>query len=176
LDASARSELNDAMARLAVGDRAAFDVVFATLRPMVEHFSRRMLGPGADAADAAQQAMLKLFEQASDYERGRDAAAWALAICAWECRTVRTRRARRREVGIAEAGETSDERDPERATIGKQLESAAREILGQLSEADRETLLAGERGADVSASTFRKRRERAVARLRQAWRRVYGTD
>jgi RNA polymerase sigma-70 factor (ECF subfamily) len=167
------------MARLALGDRAAFDVVFATLRPVVEHFSRRMLGPGADAADAAQQAMLKLFEQASDYERGRDAAAWALAICAWECRTVRTRRVRRREVGIAEAGEPPDERDPERATIGKQLESAAREILGQLSEADRETLLAtiaGERGAEVSVATFRKRRERAVARLRQAWRRVYGTD
>lgn len=179
MEAGARSQLNDAMARLADGDREAFDVVFATLRPLVEQFARRVLGPGADAADTAQQALVKLFEQASRYERGHDAVSWALAICAWECRSVRTRRARRREVEIAEAPEVASGQDPEQATIAKELEAAASETLGQLSDADRETLLAtieAERPLGVAGATFRKRRERAFARLRQAWRRVYGTD
>lgn len=40
---------------------------------------------------------MRLFERASSYERGRDVVSWALAICAWECRTIRTRSRRRRE-------------------------------------------------------------------------------
>jgi len=176
LDASARSQLNDAMARLADGDRAAFDLVFETLRPAIERFARSVLGAGADASDAAQQSMVKLFERAPAYERGRDTAAWALAICAWECRSVRTRRARRREVDLGDAAERPSIDDPEHLMIGRDLEAAARDALGQLSDADRATLFAEERASDVPSATFRKRRERAIARLRQVWRRVYGTD
>jgi RNA polymerase sigma-70 factor (ECF subfamily) len=45
-----------------------------------------------------------------------------------------------------------------------------------LSEADRETLLASfwDEASDVSGATLRKRRERAVKRLRDAFRRLYG--
>ena len=62
-------------------------------------------------------------------------------------------------------------------TLERDLVAAAQEVLGRLSPADQQTLLTtfeGEAPTDVSAATFRKRRERAVSRLRDAWRLIYG--
>jgi hypothetical protein len=55
-----------------------------------------------------------------------------------------------------------------------ELEAAAAKVLGSLSPIDRETLRAtveDERAPGIEPATFRKRRERAFVRLRQAWRR-----
>ncbi|WP_437758598.1 RNA polymerase sigma factor [Sorangium sp. So ce1389] len=168
------------MRRLADGDRAAFDPVYAALWPAISAFCRRMLGGEADAEDAAQQALLKIFDRASTFDPEADALTWALAIAAWECRTARRRRARSREApdelfpSIA-----ADVPTPEDAAIARDLDDAAREVLGTLAEADRETLratvLEGDRDPSISGAAFRKRRERAFARLREAWRRIYGT-
>lgn len=167
------------MIRLADGDRAAFDPVYSALLPVVETFCRRLLGAGPDAEDAAQHALIKIFEQAGAFDPARDALAWALSIAAWECRTVRRRRARSRAVGEEHlepvcCGGPS----PEDQAIARDLEKAALAILGGLSPSDRETLIAtfeGERDGSIALATFRKRRERALARLREAWRRVYGS-
>ena len=50
--------------------------------------------------------------------------------------------------------------------------------LGELSEADRETLIATfwDEAASVSGATLRKRRERALDRLRKTFGRLYGLD
>ncbi|WP_437579678.1 RNA polymerase sigma factor [Sorangium sp. So ce887] len=169
------------MRRLADGDRAAFEPVYAALWPAISAFCRRMLGGGeADAEDAAQQALLKVFDRASSFDPEADALTWALAIAAWECRTARRRRTRSREApDELIPSVAADLPTPEDAAIARDLDDAAREVLGTLAEADRETLratlLEGDRDPSVSGAAFRKRRERAFARLREAWRRIYGT-
>ena len=75
LDDAARAELQGDLSRLADGDRAAFDPVFARLWPVLRDLAQRHL-PAADAEDAAQRALLRLFERASEFDPGRDALAW----------------------------------------------------------------------------------------------------
>lgn len=169
------------MRRLADGDRAAFDPVYAALWPAISAFCGRMLGGRADAEDAAQQTLLKIFHRTSTFDPSRDALTWALAIAAWECRTLRRRSARAREV----AGEEGDALpsgapSPEDRAIASDLAAALTVVLGALSEQDRRALhdpLMEDRSPApaVPAATFRKRRERAFARLRDVWRRVYGS-
>jgi len=180
LEPRARSLLNESMIRLADGDRAAFDPVYSALWPAVTAFCRRMLGVGADAEDAAQQALLKVFDQASTFDPQGDALTWALTLAAWECRTARRRRGRAREAPPDEAAAFAAEgRSPEEEAIARDMEEAAREALGTLSEVDRATLCATVLGEApdpaVAGATLRKRRERAFTRLREVWRRIYGT-
>ena len=136
-----------------------------------------MLKNEADAADAAQAAMEKILSRAPDYDRARPALPWALAIGAWECRTLARQRFRRREVGDepAAAGVTSSFEDE---VIQENLTRSAIVAMGHLSDADKETLLATfwDEAASVQGPTLRKRRERALERLRSTFRRIYGLD
>jgi RNA polymerase sigma-70 factor (ECF subfamily) len=135
-----------------------------------------MLKNDADAADAAQQALEKVLTRCSDYDRTRPGMPWALAIAAWECRTFARKRTRRREL--------PEDRAPELA-IGSEEELAQRELmqaavaaLGELSPKDREALVATywEEATNVTGTTLRKRRERALKRLRDTFKRLYGLD
>ena len=134
-----------------------------------------MSGNAADAEDAAQQAMLKVFEHAHRYEPERDVAAWALAITAHECHAVRRKR---RGEPLTEESETvrSTVADPEAAAVSRDLIGAAAEALGSLRSEDVSTLIAawgGERPA-IPPTAFRKRVQRATERLRAAWRSRHG--
>ena len=169
------TNLDVLMARLADGDRAAFTPVFRLLWSPTLRMCTSMLKNEADAKDAAQQSMEKILARASSYDPSRPAMPWALAIAAWECRTLRQKRRRRRETPeeIVQEPMTSGAEDD----IAQQdLMQAALDALGQLSETDQETLLATfkEESASASGATFRKRRERAIRRLREAFRRIYG--
>jgi RNA polymerase sigma factor (sigma-70 family) len=180
MDAAQRRELQEAMARLAEGDRTAFHPVFETAWPMVRAFARTALGLTADAEDAAQQALLKIFERASEFDRGREALPWILGVVANECRTIRRRTGRRREEPLEGALEPlALGPSPEEGAVTKDLERALRQVLGSLPKADVETLLlalgeAGGQASPVPASTFRKRLERARKRLRAAWSARHG--
>ena len=189
--------LDPLMAQLADGDRSVFRAVFERLWPPIERLCTRLLQNPADAADAAQEALQKILERApADYDRTRPALPWALAIAGWECRTLARKRQRRRE-SPAELGEQSlrDPQDVEQQFAQRELSRAALEALGELSDVDRETLIATfweEAEAQGAASTqpassqaasarpasatVRKRRERALGRLRIAFRRLYGLD
>jgi RNA polymerase sigma-70 factor (ECF subfamily) len=62
---------------------------------------------------------------------------------------------------------------PEERAITVELEAVAVATLGQLRPEDRETLriaIFGEGQRDAPPATFRKRVERALGRLRAAWR------
>ena len=170
--------LDELMARLADGDRAAFAPLFRRLWPPVLRLCEGLLRSDADAADAAQEAMAKVLTRAADYDPRRPALPWALAIASWECRTVLRRRARRREAPDAAAPLLARDLSGEDEAIQRQLTAAAIEVLGSLSEVDRETLLATfwEEAPSVGGATLRKRRERALGRLRSAFRRLYGLD
>jgi len=165
------------MERLADGDRSAFRPAFALLWPQLRAFATRLVG-GPDGEDAAQAALLRVFSRASEYDPGRDALSWALGIAAWECRTLRRKRERRREQTagplerLVAPGAT-----PEEAVIERDLRLAAEEIAGTLRPLDLETLLAVASGArPASGATFRKRLERALARFRLAWRAKHGKE
>src|SRR5580765_3238617 len=105
-----KTDLQGLMERLADGDRSAFHPVFESLWPLVRRFAARHLHPG-DADDAAQEALLRVFRRAAEFDPGRSALAWALGIAAYEIRTARRRRRRRREEA-APAGTLATARDP----------------------------------------------------------------
>lgn len=161
------------MKALAQGDRSAFTPVFQALWGPTLKLCTRLVGD--DGADVAQTAMLNILERAGEYDWRRPALPWAMGLAAWECQTHRTRVARRREGG--EVPEVSDGGDEAAAHEQRQLETAATEALGTLSEQDRETLVDTYWArAPATGATVRKRRERALVRLRDAFRRLYGID
>jgi len=170
------NDIDSLMTRLADGDRTVFTPVFHLLWGPIHRLCVSLLKNEADAADAAQEAMQKILERASDYDGVRPAMPWAMAIAAWECRTIARRRGRRREV----LGLNSDPagEHPEREFVHRDLAIAASTAMGELSIADQETLVATflDEATSVSGATLRKRRERAVKRLRKAFWRLYGLD
>jgi len=171
-------ELDAWMARLADGDRSAFSLVFKRLWTPIFRFCASLVKNEADASDAAQQAMQKILERASDYDPGRPALPWAFALAAWECKTLQRKHQRRREVAEDTAGEraTEDGEDAEDEMVRRDLVAAALSALGELSEVDRETLIATFQDQAPSGATVRKRRERALDRFRNAFKRIYGLE
>jgi len=168
-------ELDALMARLADGDRSVFAEVFKRLWSPTQRLCMHLLQHDADASDAVQQAMQKILERASDYDPQRPALPWALAVAAWECRTIRRRRGRRREAPM-EAADDLIGADAETEHVDRALTRAALTALEELSDTDRETLIATfwDESASTSGPTLRKRRERALTRLRNTFRRLYG--
>jgi RNA polymerase sigma factor (sigma-70 family) len=172
--------LDEHMARLADGDRSAVEPLFAALWAPVHGYCERALGSGADADDAAQQALEKIFAQVARYDRRRRALPWVIEVVIWECRTVRRRRQRARTVPLDRGDEMpTTAASPEEVVVTKDLVARAWATLAHLSEADREVLRATFAGdvegpAEVSGAAMRKRRERAIGRLRAAWRKHYG--
>jgi RNA polymerase sigma-70 factor (ECF subfamily) len=172
----ARAEIQALLVRLSDGDRSALEPAFRALWPILGAFSARALGRDAEAEDAAQQTLLRVFAQAATFDRERDGVAWVLTIASYECRTFRRRAARRREQGLdaAEKLGTADE-TPEALAVQRDLETAAREVLGGLREEDARAVLDAIGETRPAGATFRKRLQRALGRLRLAWRTKHGT-
>lgn len=166
-----RSELSSTMARLADGDRGAFTEVFARLWPELRCFAGAFLRDDAEADDVAQRALLAIMARAHEYDPQRDALAWAIGIAAWECRTSRRRVSRRQQQGLVEL--PSLEPSPEEVAITRDLERAVLEVVGTLSVVDRVALGLAP-GDTVALPTARKRRQRALVRVREAWSRIHG--
>lgn len=172
---ASHEELDLLMARLADGDRAVFTRVFELLWPAIHRLCVNLLKHEADASDAAQEAMQKILERASDYDRKRPAMPWAMAIAGWECRTLQRKRSRRHEVAELDDDKLASS-DNEDEFLQRDLTQAALTALGELADVDRETLVSAfwDEAASVSGATLRKRRERALSRLRTTFRRLYG--
>jgi RNA polymerase sigma-70 factor (ECF subfamily) len=162
------------MVRLGEGDREAFAPLYEALWPLSLRLSQRLL-PAAEAEDAAQAALLKVFARAAEFDPERDAVAWVVGITAFECRTARQKRVRRREDTTAAVGDVHDGRDEEARLVQRDLLAAAEDVLGSLRPEDAETLsqvLAGQ-PPSIPRATFRKRVERAMKRFRAAWSERY---
>src|SRR6185436_13828916 len=91
--------VQEAMAALAAGDRSAFDDVFRTLWPRCRSFARKLLDDDSAADDAAQSALLQLFNEAHRFDEKKSAVGWALTLTGFQVRTARKKRERRREDG-----------------------------------------------------------------------------
>jgi RNA polymerase sigma-70 factor (ECF subfamily) len=177
VDAGGRAALQQDLTALSRGDRAAFDRVFDRLWPLLRGFARRFL-PAAEAEDAAQEVLIRIFSRASEFDSRRDALSWALGIAAWQIRTQRTRMRRRREDGLDAAPErVAEGASPEAAAAARDLEAAVARTLAELSPDDEATLRSYARGErpHVPGPTFRKRVSRALERLRDRWRITHGS-
>lgn len=174
MDRQKRLELQRCLARLADGDRGAFRPVFELAWPPVRALAARLLPHAADADDAAQLAFLKVFERCSQYDADRDALAWIVGIVSYECMTIRRKHSRRRELTGESVGALADGTPTaEEKAVTDELEASALAVLGELGPLDRETLRTafwGDRERGAKPATFRKRLERALGRLRAAWR------
>jgi DNA-directed RNA polymerase specialized sigma24 family protein len=165
---AARSMLNNALARLSEGDRTAAPAVFAALWLPCVQLARAALGNDADAADAAQAALMKLFAEASRFDPHRSALGWALALVTWECRTVQQQRRRRRvDAGadldsIATADNNSSIERLDKAADVARVAAA----FVHLDATDQSTLQRLLDGAPAGEARERKRRQRAIDRLR----------
>lgn len=172
MNPAGRSALQEELTALARGERAAFDPLFRRLWPLLRGFARRFL-PAHEADDAAQEALLRIFRRASEFDPARDALAWALGVAAWQVRTHRTKTRRRREDVVQALPEREDSAaSPEEKAAAGQLAAALERALAELPPDDAATLLAYARGErpDLPGATFRKRVERALNRLRSRWR------
>lgn len=169
-----RQALTAAMVRLKRGDRVAADEVFRRAWPAVRAFARRWLAGSAQAEDVAQQALVKVFSQALDFDVSRDALTWVLEVTVWECRTERARLRRSRiELGGDAVGGEEPGR-PDVALEEAELKGALMDLIGALPEAEQRELmrlLLEESSGDAAG---RKRRQRAVEHLRALWRTLHG--
>jgi RNA polymerase sigma-70 factor, ECF subfamily len=171
-----RAELQRLMTAAADGERAAIEPLFSALWPACLRYATRIVGDPAVAEDVVQDALVALFGQLARFDRDRDALAWAFAIVTWHCRTARRRRDRRREVNTVNI-----ELDVNAVNIAeRELVRHALAELDGLAPRDRDVIAAvifddDELRATLAPATFRKRLERALARLRTAWRSRHGT-
>lgn len=172
MQAHARRRLQRELTALADGDRSAFDGVFALAWPVLRSLAVRLLGNDAEAEDAAQRALLKLFANASRFDPERDALPWLLTFAINECRTARARQGRRTMEPLP--CDVAGDPGPEAHLVRADLVDALTDVVGSLTESDRVALGLSE-GSDAPApATARKRKQRALGRLRSAWRRIHG--
>jgi len=187
LEAAQRAAVQTAMIALSQGDRAAFRPVFSALWPLLCRFSLHALGEAALAEDAAQTALTKLFLHASEFDPGRDAIAWALGFASFEVLSLRKRKWRRERFDLTLtsaiprnaflAAQPDGGGTPEDMAIERDLRAAADEALRQQDIETLEAVLEGRRPQGPrSGATFRKRVQRAIERVRLAWRNKHGID
>jgi RNA polymerase sigma-70 factor (ECF subfamily) len=173
-----RKAIHDAMVRLSDGDRSALPILLDQLWPVILAFAERGVGHQQDAEDVAQEVFLRICSGISGFDRRRDGLSWAFAIASYEIMTHRRRRQRRRE--DLDASDLQRRADPgasqEEAVVSRDLLSALTLTVGTLSSEDRLTLgLVESAGAiPIGGASLRKRRQRALDRLRAAWRRLHG--
>jgi RNA polymerase sigma-70 factor (ECF subfamily) len=178
MDAARRKLIHDAMVRLSDGDRTAFDVLLDQLWPVVLSFAQRGVGTGADAEDVAQEVFLRICSRTADFDRSRDGLSWAFGIASHQVLTHRRRLQRRREVhdesSLASQADEAASQEDKIAT--QEVRAALEQAIGALTDDDRRSLglLPSPETDAIPGATLRKRKQRALARLRDVWRAIHG--
>lgn len=161
------AELDEHMARLAGGDRSAFDPLHEALRPRALRLARQRVGAEA-APDVAQSALLRVFGRASEFVPGRPCLPWFYAIVANEIRAARRREARLVPTEIDDES-LVDPHTAEAELATRELERALEVALASLDIDSINAIHAILGRAPMPAlppATLRKRVSRAYAKLR----------
>jgi RNA polymerase sigma factor (sigma-70 family) len=163
-DTASEAELDALMARLAQGDRGAFEPLFRALHPRALRLSRARLD-AAQADDAAQSALMKVFARAHEFTPGRAVLPWFYAVVANEVRALRRRVRADVELDPSLASEVRTDE----ALLQQELQRALARAVAALDAPSAEAiaaLLGQQAPLPLAAATFRKRVSRAYARLR----------
>ncbi len=167
MDAAAKRTLHEQLLSMRDGDRRASETVFRALWPVCLGLARAALGHDADAHDAAQQGLMKLFAQVATFDDRRSGLGWALALVTWECRTIRRQRQRRREDVVDDAHDFVAVTVDAAASLARADDVALLvAALVRLDARDQQTLHAFLDGDAAGDPASRKRRQRAIDRLR----------
>ncbi|MHA7877143.1 sigma-70 family RNA polymerase sigma factor [Roseivivax sp.] len=128
------------IARVSAGDTRAAQALTLRLAPRVYAHAARLLGDAAEAEDVTQEALLKLWRIAPDWQPGRaQAATWLYRVTANLCID---RLRRRRPAALDEAPEPQDATPP----VTERLTEAARaraldQALAALPERQRQAVV-----------------------------------
>jgi len=122
------------------GDRAAAAALTARLTPLVFSLAMRMLNDRAEAEDLTQEAMLRLWRMAPDWEPGAaKVSTWLYQVAA---NLARDRLRKRRGLGLDEVPEPQDDTPGvEVAMIGKDRAEALHRALDRLPERQKEAVV-----------------------------------
>lgn len=168
-----RSKLNELMNRVSSGDRSAIDPLFEDLRPVILTFATKILTSSLEAEDVTQQVLINIFSRSSEFIQGKDALSWVFGITAYECKTQKKKTSRRKEDGDALISRIQATENFEDKLIINQLQDLLKDIIADLPSLDKETILLSIEDSlkpEVGSATYRKRLQRAMTRLKQAWR------
>jgi len=177
MDQNRRKAIQSVIFRLADGDRAAMPDLVEQLWPVLLSYAERGLRDHQAAEDAAQEVLFRISSRISELDRTGDPLSWAFGIATFEIMSQRKRRQRRRETLAGEHVQepTASVPSVEDAAIHAELHAALTEALGQLSPDDLDHLgLGGGARAGSATPAMRKRKQRALERLRTIWRSIYG--
>lgn len=177
MDPQRRKAIQEAMLRLADGDRSAMSRLVELFWPVLLSYAERGLRDAQAAEDVAQEVLFRISSRISELDRTRDPLSWAFGIATFELMSQRKRRKRRRETFLGDALPDSPAaaESSEDAVIQAELHGALAEALGQLSAQDVEQLgLLNPTRTAPATPAMRKRRQRALDRLRTIWRNLYG--
>lgn len=177
MDPERRKAILHAMLRLADGDRMAMPGLVEQLWPVLLSYAERVLRDAQGAEDVAQEVLFRISSRISELDRTRDPLSWAFGIATFEIMTQRKQRLRRRETLQGGTVPESEESAPsaEDAVIQAEVHAALSEALGQLAPSDVAHLgLFEPSRVGPTTPAMRKRRQRALDRLRTIWRNIYG--
>jgi RNA polymerase sigma-70 factor, ECF subfamily len=172
-----RKVIQHALLRLADGDRTAMPGLVEELWPVLLSYAERGLRDPQGAEDVAQEVLFRISSRISELDRARDPLSWAFGIATFEIMTQRKRRNRRRETLVGEPVTDSEDsvQSAEDAVIQAEVQAALTEAVGQLSPDDFAHLgLLEATRVGPATPAMRKRRQRALDRLRTIWRNIYG--
>ena len=110
------------------------------------------------------------------FDRERDGLSWAFGIASYEIMTHRRRLQRRREVfdEASVAGQLDRSVSQDEQLIAREIALAFEQAVGTLTEEDRISLGLMGGTSEAAGATLRKRKQRALDRLRGLWRQIYG--
>ncbi len=119
------------------GDQDAFAELVNTYQNAVYNLCYRMLGERTEAEDAAQEAFIRAYMNLERYDPSRSFKTWLLSIASNHC-IDRLRRRRLQWLSLDEPLPSSimlssDEPEPEEATIRVQRSQAIQALLNELS-------------------------------------------
>jgi RNA polymerase sigma-70 factor (ECF subfamily) len=119
------------------GDQDAFAELVYTYQEAVYNLCYRLLAERSEAEDAAQEAFLRAYLNLQRYDPSRSFKTWVLTIASNHC-IDRLRRRRLKWLSIDDDASpglqlSSDEPEPEEASISKQQSEALQALLGELN-------------------------------------------
>ncbi len=133
------------LARVATGDRAAYDALYQRLYPRVYAFVLRRLRDPSLAEETTVEVFFELWKNAGRFRGESRAATWVFGIAHFKCLAAsRAARRSKRSAVIATESEVleafPDRMDPEDALAARERVSQVKVALGMLPEGQREVV------------------------------------